>query len=104
MDECIYEFYFDLSYFKVVGFYILDVITETPKTFRGNVLSHRGGKSFDRFILQKDKLNRVSCGLYGGRRQLKTYVVSTSDDEALRQAKRLFAGFLSKVVSELNEE
>lgn len=101
----VYEFYFDLRHFKMSGFYILVVQKETPKTLRGNVFyNHDNQKPFDRFIIQKDRINQVESGKYGGVQQLKTYVVANTNNEAIIMAKELFANFLIERANRLKKE
>ena len=91
----IYEYYYDLRYFKMSGFYILVVRTETPKTLRGDVFTnHQQTRPLERFVVQKDNIGKVRCGRYGGIYSLKTHVVANSDEEATMKAKQLFADFL----------
>lgn len=50
----VYEYYYDLRYFKMSGFYILVVRTETPKTLRGDVFTnHHQTKPLERFVVQR---------------------------------------------------
>lgn len=98
----IYEYYYDLRCFKMSGFYILVVRTETPKTLRGDVFtSHQRTKPLERFIVQKDNIGKVRCGKYGGIYSLKTHIMADTDKEAAQKAKELFADFLTEEAQKL---
>lgn len=92
----IYEFYYDLHYFGVSGFYVLDVQKETPKTLRGDVFTSRErAKPFGRFVVQKDMIDKVRCRAYGRVCSLKVQLISDNDEDATLKAKQLFANFLA---------
>ena len=98
----IYEYYYDLRYFKMSGFYILTVRTETPKTLRGDVFTnHQQTKPLERFVVQKNSIGKVQCGKYGGIYSLKTHIIADTDNEATLKAKELFADFLTNKAKEL---
>lgn len=98
----IYEYYYDLRYFKMSGFYILVVRTETPKTLRGDVFTnHHQTKPLERFVVQKDNIGKVQCGKYGGIYSLKTHIMADTDAEATIKAKELFANFLTEEAQKL---
>ena len=98
----IYEYYYDLRYFKMSGFYILVVRAETPKTLRGDVFTnHQQTKPLERFVVQKDNISKVQCGKYGGIYSLKTHIVANTDAEATIKAKELFADFLTTEAQKL---
>lgn len=98
----LYEYYYDLRYFKMMpGFYVLVVREETPKTLRGDVFTTHQQPPLQRFVLQKNALGKVRCGRYGGIYSLKTHVVANSDKEAALKAKQLFANFLVEEAQKL---
>ena len=100
----IYEYYYDLRYFKMSGFYILVVRTETPKTLRGDVFTnHQQTKPLERFVIQKDDIDKVRCGKYGGVYSLRTHLVADTDEEAIQKAKMLFYNFLITQARNLRE-
>ncbi len=98
----IYEVFYSLQSFEISNYYTLRTDAETPQTFRG-IVSDKDGNSVGRFILNKNKILYVDNGIYGRKQGLRTYIIASNEQEALSEARRLFAEFFKEKLALLNE-